>query len=255
MDLCAVRSRDISTAMISTLSRWARDFLDLCYPPHCVGCKEDTETGSHICAKCAASAERIERPYCERCSNPFEGAITEAFECSNCAGRKVHFEHAVAPYLSRGIVRDCIHAFKYDRAHYLREQLSAWIAEALDDPRIAGRPFDAFVPVPLHPVRRREREYNQAEELCAGLTKRTGRPTRRALRRIRNTPTQTRLDREERMENLRGAFEVRDNASVNHSHLVLVDDVFTTGSTVEECSRMLLRAGAASVRVISVARG
>jgi ComF family protein len=167
----------------------------------------------------------------------------------------VHFEHAVAPYLSRGIVRECIHAFKYHHARYLRSQLSGWLAEALNDPRIAGRAYDAFVPVPLHPVRQREREYNQAEELCRDLTKRTGKPTRRLLRRVRYTTTQTRLDREERMENLRGAFRVSDTEGVKHRHLVLVDDVFTTGSTVEECSRVLLRAGAQSVRVISVARG
>jgi ComF family protein len=177
------------------------------------------------------------------------------FHCSNCEERNVHFEHAVAAYLSRGIVRDCIHAFKYRRARYLRRQLSEWLAEALHDPRITARAFDAFVPVPLHPVRQREREYNQAEELCRDLTKRTGTPTWPALRRVRYTTTQTRLDREERMENLRGAFRVSDNGRVKDRHLVLVDDVFTTGSTVEECSRVLLRAGAASVRVISVARG
>src|SRR5262249_20182595 len=134
-------------------------------------------------------------------------------------------------------------------------QLADWLAEALQDERIAARPFEAFVPVPLHRVRRREREYNQAEELCRALTKRTGLPTWAALRRLRYTTTQTRLDREERMENLRGAFQVSDTGLVKDRHLVLVDDVFTTGSTVEECSRVLRRAGAASVRVICVARG
>jgi ComF family protein len=75
------------------------------------------------------------------------------------------------------------------------------------------------------------------------------------LKRVRYTTTQTKLDRNERMENLRGAFHVRHNDAVKNRHLVLVDDVFTTGSTVEECSRVLLRAGAASVRVVTVARG
>jgi ComF family protein len=232
-----------------------RTFLDLCYPPHCAGCQADTVAGCHVCAACAGTVQRIERPFCEKCSNPFEGAITEVFTCPNCEGRNVHFEHAVAPFLSRGIVRECIHAFKYNHARHLRRQLSDWLAEALKDPRIAARPFEAFVPVPLHPVRQRDREYNQAELLSRDLTKRTGVPTWPALQRIRNTTTQTKLDREERMENLRGAFQVRQTPAVKDRHLVLVDDVFTTGSTVEECSRMLLRAGAASVRVIAVARG
>jgi competence protein ComFC len=237
------------------LTRFWQALVDLCYPPHCAGCRRDTISGSHVCAACAEEIERIERPFCERCSNPFAGAITEKFVCPNCEGRQVHFEHAVAPFRSRGIVRECIHAFKYQRAQYLRPQLSAWLAEALCDSRIADRPFDAFVPVPLHAVRQREREYNQAEELCRDLSARANRPTWKALRRIRYTTTQTKLDREERMENLRGAFQVSDNALVKDRDLVLVDDVFTTGSTVEECSRVLLRGGARSVRVICVARG
>ena len=87
------------------------------------------------------------------------------------------------------------------------------------------------------------------------LSKQTGTPMWNALKRIRYTTTQTKLDRSERMENLRGAFRVRHTRRVKGRHLILVDDVFTTGSTVEECSRVLLRAGAASVRVITVARG
>lgn len=237
------------------VSRFFGSLLDLCYPPHCIGCQRDTDPGSHLCAACTQTVRRIEPPFCERCSNPFDGAITQAFHCSNCAGRSLPFACAVAPFLSRGIVRECIHAFKYTHAHYLCGQLADWIAEGLADPRMTAHPFDALVPVPLHPVRRREREYNQAEEICRELSRRRGCPVWPVLRRIRRTPTQTRLDREERMENLRGAFQVGDTARVKDQHLVLVDDVFTTGSTAEECSRMLRRAGAASVRVLSVARG
>ena len=185
----------------------------------------------------------------------FSGAITETFNCSNCEGRNLHFECAVAPYLSTGVVRDLIHSFKYEHALHLRKQLAAWMAEALDDPRLREQPFDAFVPVPLHHIRYREREFNQAAELAILLTTRTGAPTWHALKRTRYTSTQTKLDRNERMENLRGAFRVRQTSRVKKSHLVLIDDVFTTGSTVEECSRVLLRAGAASVRVLTVARG
>lgn len=232
-----------------------RTLVNLCYPPHCLGCKAETEPGSHVCDSCADGIERLERPFCERCSDPFDGAISQVFECPNCQDRTIHFDHAVAAYRSTGIVRECIHAFKYNHARYLRGHLSAWLAEALADSRIASRPYDFFIPVPLHHIRRREREYNQAEELCRDLSRLTGVPTRHALKRIRNTTTQTKLDREERMENLRGAFQVSETASVKDRHLVLVDDVFTTGSTVEECSRVLRRAGAASVRVICVARG
>ena len=241
------------------LAKTARSFFSalgtLCFPPHCAACQVATEPGIHLCADCAESAQRIEAPFCECCSQPFDGAITQQFTCSNCAGREVHFECAVAACLSRGVVRDFIHAFKYNHQFHLRRPLADWLAHTLDDPRIASRPFDAFVPVPLHHVRFREREFNQAAELATLVSQRCGIPVLHALKRTRYTSTQTKLDRAERMENLRGAFRVRQTARVKDRHLVLVDDVFTTGSTVEECSRVLLRAGGASVRVITVARG
>ena len=227
----------------------------LCFPPHCAACKAATEPGIHVCAECSETAQRIESPFCQRCSQPFDGAITQEFTCANCADRELHFECAVAAYLSHGVVRNFIHAFKYERQFHLRRPLADWLAQVLDDPRISARPFDALVPVPLHHIRFREREFNQAAELAELVSRRCGIPVSHALKRTRYTSTQTKLDRAERMENLRGAFRVRHTARVKERHLVLVDDVFTTGSTVEECSRVLMRAGAASVRVITVARG
>ena len=227
----------------------------LCFPPHCAVCQTDTEPGVYLCRPCAQDAQPLEAPRCERCSWPFEGAITEAFVCADCHGRTVHYDCAVAAYRSRGVVRELIHGFKYGKKRHLRIPLGAWLAEALDDPRIAGQRPAAFIPVPLYPTRKREREFNQAEELCRLLSKRSGVPTWHALKRIRNTITQTRLSREERMENLRGAFRAVQTTRLKGRDLVLVDDVFTTGSTVEECSRVLRRAGAASVRVMTIARG
>jgi ComF family protein len=229
--------------------------LTLLYPPHCAKCRADTASGVHLCAACAEQARKIEPPFCRQCSQPFEGAIDGDFICSNCRERKLHFDCAVTRYLSRGVVREFIHRFKYDRHFYLRHPLADWMAEALDDDRIRSQPFDAFVPVPLHAARFRERDFNQAEVLAKLLAKRTSHPVLAALRRTRYTTTQTRLDREQRMENLRNAFRVRHVSAVQSRHLILVDDIFTTGSTVDECARVLREAGAASVRVITVARG
>ncbi len=241
---------------IASFARRASEALTaLLYPPHCAGCGADTSAGVHLCARCAAKARPIVAPFCQTCSEPFAGAITSTFTCQNCAERRLHFDCAVAPYLSRSVVRELIHRFKYDRHFYLRHPLTAWAADGLADTRLAAPPIDAFVPVPLHPARFREREFNQADEIAKLLSQRTGTPLLRALRRIRYTSTQTVLDRHERMENLRNAFRVRDTAAVLLRHLVLVDDVFTTGSTVDECARVLRQAGAASVRVLTVARG
>jgi ComF family protein len=229
--------------------------LSLFFPPHCAACGATTPGGVHLCESCARQARRIKAPFCDRCSEPFDGAIDTAFVCANCAGRKLHFDCAVAPYLSRGVVREFLHRFKYDHQRYLRQPLADWLGHALEDRRLQDRPFDGLVPVPLHSARFRERGFNQAALLAELLSRRAGVPLLPCLERTRYTTTQTRLDRHQRMENLRNAFRVRETASVPGRHLLLVDDVFTTGSTVDECARVLLLAGAASVRVATVARG
>ena len=151
--------------------------------------------------------------------------------------------------------------FKYRGEHHLRRALVGWLAEALLDPRIARRPADALVPVPLHPRRRRERGYNQAETCCRLLGRQVGLPVWPVLCRARYTGTQTLLSREERAKNLSGAFALaggwmarRRKREIWGADLLLVDDVFTSGATVDACARVLLGAGAASVRVLTIAR-
>ncbi len=228
--------------------------LSLFYPSHCAACQRDTEGGSHLCEDCASTAQLIRSPFCRQCSQPFDGEISGEFTCSNCEGCHFHFDSAVAAYRARGIVREFVHRFKYNGHFHLRHVLADWLAAGLNDDRITVEPFDAIVPVPLHSARERERQYNQAEVLGELIATRTGVPLLNNLERIRYTTTQTRLDREERMENLRGAFSVPHAEEVIGRNLILIDDIFTTGSTVEECSRVLRNAGAASVRVLTVAR-
>ena len=237
------------------LQRAADAALSIFYPPHCAMCGADTRAGRHLCEPCAEKSVRIEAPFCRQCSQPFDGAIDGTFTCSNCEDRQFHFDCAVSRYRSTGLVRELVHRFKYDRCLYLRQTLAAWLAETLDDARITAHRFDYLVPVPLHAARQRDREFNQASILAELIAERHGEVVLHALKRIRYTTTQTRLDREERMQNLRNAFRVQQARRVADSHLILVDDVFTTGSTVDECARVLKKAGAASVRVITVARG
>jgi len=224
--------------------------LDLFYPPHCVLCLRATARGEHLCGGCLRSAPRIEEPACPVCSCPAGGT------CVDCRTRRLAFDCAVTRYRSEGVVREVIHRFKYRHHYHLRHPLAAWLRECLEDSRLLSPPPDALVPVPLHPLRERERGFNQARALAQRLSRGTGLPVRDALRRIRHTPSQTRLDRALRMENLRNAFELRHNTPVRNQHLLLIDDVLTTGSTVHECARVLRKAGAAaSVRVVTVARG
>jgi competence protein ComFC len=241
-------------AALRPLGRSLEIFADLLYPPGCVQCEAPLAAGQYLCDACAGQAERLQAPFCATCSEPFSGEIEGVFSCPNCRRRKFAFECAVSAFRGRGLVRDLILRFKYQHEYYLRRQLGAWLGAGLDDERIRRRPADAIVPVPLHPRRQRERGFNQAAALCPFLSGRAGLPTWPALRRVRWTDTQTHLSRAQRLRNLRGAFAAVPRWPVAGAHLLLVDDVFTTGSTVDECARVLRQAGAASVRVLTIAR-
>jgi len=235
---------------------WLTALGTLFHPPHCAGCDAPTGADEQICVSCLATAEkcRLRAPFCAVCSEPFSGALDRAFTCPNCGDRRFRFSSAVTAYRSRGLIRDLIHAFKYNGRFELRHPLAAWLANGLKDPRMTGSQIDALVPVPLHARRKRERGFNQAQVLAELVGKQASLPVENLLRRLRYTTTQTNFDRRQRIENLRGAFALADEAKVRDRDLVLVDDVFTTGSTADECALVLRQAGAASVRVLTIAR-
>ena len=226
----------------------------LLYPPVCTICSAMVAPGENLCQECDAKATRIAPPFCAKCSEPFEGAITGTFTCANCAHRTIHFDAAVAAYRGRGIVRRIIHDFKYGRQIHLRHLVGRWLRAALVDPRLRGREFDVIVPVPLHPTRKRERGFNQASLLAELLSAQISIQSRPLLERIRYTTTQTALDRAERMENLHNAFRLRKNMNVRDLRVLLIDDVLTTGSTLSECARVLKDAGVISVHAATAAR-
>jgi ComF family protein len=228
--------------------------VSLLYPPLCTICGRSIRAGEYLCDQCETKAVRIVAPFCEKCSEPFDGAITGVFTCANCAHRRIYFDAAVAAYRGRGIVREVIHEFKYGRRIHLRHLVARWLRSALDDERLLGRCFDVIIPVPLHPTRQRERGFNQATLLAELLSAQTSIRCKPLLERTRYTTTQTALDRSERMENLHNAFRLRKNADVRGLRVLLVDDVLTTGSTLNECARVLKRAGAFSVHAATAAR-
>ncbi len=248
------------------------DLLGLIYPRLCAGCEmplladprqvaDAAPSGrlSQLCEKCEDSLETIRAPFCSVCCQPFDGVMDQGFQCVNCGGRRLEFEFAVCAYRSRGLAREFIHRFKYERQHHLVAVLREMLVHSVSDPRIDRKADWVVVPVPLHSVRQREREFNQAREIALGLSRALGWPLVPALRRVRPTRRQARLDRAERLENLKGAFVAsrskRHQIAIRGRPVILVDDVLTTGATTSTCAEILKNLGAAKVVVATPVRG
>lgn len=237
-----------SSALLETIA-------GLAYPRHCAVCEVPLRAGRVLCADCRRSRTRLEGPRCATCSQPFGGALEPGFRCMNCGDLRLSFDFATSAYRSRGAVRELIHHFKYDKHLHLRHLLGRMLREGFGDARVRLLGVDGIVPVPLHPTREREREFNQSAVLASVAAGSLQLPVEDCLKRIRYTSTQTHFHREERFENLAGAFALRRGFDLSGRNLALVDDVLTTGSTADACARVLKDAGAAAVVVITVARG
>jgi ComF family protein len=241
--------------------KWVSRSLDLLYPPRCVVCQVGLADGRALCDVCDADLPRIAEPFCQKCGEVFPGKIEDKFACPNCHHLKFAFDFARPAALRDDRTLDMIHRLKYGRELHLAKDLGRLAAEAFSDSRLApalagGWPL---IPVPLHRRRQQIRHFNQAEEISRVLSGHTGLPLLRGLKRIRSTEHQTALTRSQRLENLRGAFAVTPagerHFSGSTAGAVLVDDVLTTGSTVDECARVLRRAGLQNVVVVTVMRG
>lgn len=245
-------------------SRWKRlasRVLDLFYPPACAVCGVSLSHGRALCTACDEDLPRLVEPFCQSCGEAFPGKIDGPFACPNCENLRFSFEFARPATLRDERTLDLIHRLKYSREIHLADELGRLASGAFADPRLVPALEDKWplIPVPLHRKRLQHRHFNQAAEISRPLGNHVGLPVLHALRRTRKTDTQTLLSRQQRMANLRGAFEItrcghRWIASSPHG-AVLVDDVLTTGSTVHECAKTLRRAGFRRIFVVTVMRG
>lgn len=228
------------------------DLLDFVYPPHCGVCGRESRGGEGVvCEACWQGLEGISPPFCQKCGLPL--SLLHNL-CSACEVRSHHFSFARSYGLFDETFQKIIHLFKYRRTRGLAGPVALLMAEIIkNDPRFSR--MEALIPVPLHSTKRRERGYNQSELLARDLSQVTGLPlVGRALVRTVNTPSQSRLGLGERLANVRDAFGVENPRQVRDRRIVLVDDVLTTGSTVDACALALLEEGAAEVSVITAAR-
>lgn len=239
---------------------WATAALDLLFPPICPLCLLRLGEGRRdpLCGSCWGRLERLRPPYCRTCGRPFPrlepGGPPEGSPCEPCRRRRPPFTYARAATLYGETVREALHALKFGGKAALARPLGDLLAEA-GQAMLAVEAVDCLIPVPLHPSREAARRFNQSALLAARLSRRWRIPVEpKALRRRRSTRSQTDLDAEERRANVKGAFAIRRSAAVGGRHVLLIDDVFTTGATVSECARVLLESGAATVGVLTVAR-
>lgn len=243
--------------IFAPIAPWLDAALSFLYPEVCQVCHNARATPDegYICTTCASDVRFIDRPFCETCGRPIQAETDVIFSCTNCRGTQPGFAFARSAAIADGTLLKAIHGFKYNNHRWFEPFLSkVLLQQAL--PALQADPWDLVLPVPLHWRKHRQRGFNQAERLARYLAKALGIPCKTTLvKRVANTRTQTLLDREERLENVRGAFRASKSTELQAANIILVDDVFTTGATTSACSKALLKAGAAKVCVWTLARG
>ncbi len=230
-----------------------RTVLDLALPPLCPACRDPVE-GQALCPACWSKLSFISRPYCERLGIPFVYDPGPGILSMEAIADPPAYQRARAAVRFDEISRALVHALKYGDRLDLAPMMGRWISHA-------GRELlaeaDALIPVPLHWRRLWARRFNQSAMLAAAISTASGVPVAAgALKRVKPTAQQVGLSRTERAANVQGAFRVppEGRGAVAGRRLVLVDDVLTSGATVDGCARALLRAGAANVDVLIFAR-
>jgi ComF family protein len=245
-------------APLRTFRGAADALLDWVYPRHCYDCGASMSGGGgrYLCGACAAdlAAIRVMAPVCSLCGLPMSGELAPGTLCVACRAerRSIDAARAFVGYLRPAT--SLIRHFKFRGAWFLGPRIMeamfgrGWAPDGLAEPELV-------LPIPLHPRRRRERGYDQAALLARVVARQADRPLRRdVLVRTRYTSQQSRLHMRRRWDNVRGAFTVRKPDVVSGRSVLLVDDVLTTGGTADECAKVLKKAGAARVEVLTLAR-
>ena len=228
---------------------------DILFPERCLGCGVflSGEQAIAFCHICIEDVRLIQEPFCTLCGMPFDKSAGESHLCGYCLKRKWYFIHARAVVYYQGPVTEAVKVFKYNGKMYGLETFAA-----LTRQYYLNHPFpepDLILPVPLHPKRLRERGFNQALVLCRKIfPKSKKRIYPHALERYQWTRPQTGLSGKDRRRNVKNVFRVKKPEIIKNKRILLVDDVFTTGATVNECARILLKSRAADVEVFTFAR-
>ncbi len=247
--------------VLTILSAAASSLLDLVVPPRCILCgafhpseQNDRNAVTDFCEPCRSGMLSFPRAYCPRCGRPFETSLSSNHPCGQCLKSPPPYDRAVSAGLYRENLRRAIHQFKYTGCTELAGPLALFMAARIESPFYPPR-TDLIIPVPLHARRLKERGFNQALLLARALYK----PWKDLIRfdiliRGRWTDPQVSLKGDQRRKSLKRAFNVPHPAGVKDRSILIVDDVYTTGTTLSECARTLKKAGAREVLAVTLAR-
>lgn len=227
------------------------NILRLIFPSICPLCQESGVESEPICKTCYSELNSIHGKICSKCGAPL---LTDHSLCRECTDNpRIWWQSAASAFCFDGLARAAIHRFKYhgdvSLIPFLADaSMTAW------NTRYPDKQVDCVIPVPLHWLRKMTRGYNQAEMVCAEISRTHSIPLECGLKRVRWTSPQAHLSKSKRSRNLKNAFVVVNKEAICGKRVLLFDDVMTTGSTLNECSRRLVKAGATEVNILTIAR-
>lgn len=233
-----------------------RRFLDILYPPHCCICQKPLDDTTFICEECSSGFQSIDTiAHCQYCYYPFSALASDQLveDCFNCRDSSFVFQNNYSVFLFEGNIKELVYKYKFHGQDFLADVMAShMVSFCLKN--IEGD-FDILTFVPLDKKRYSDRGYNQAELLAKKIAKSLGHGrVVSALKQIRGKDVQSSLSRGERYRNVKGAFSVSAVKPICNARVLLIDDVCTTGATLNECSKVLLAKGAKEVITLSFAR-
>jgi len=238
--------------MITSLSH---SLVELVFPPRCIACGTWRHEGAGpLCGECREAINReCAEPTCPTCAAPVSPYEVSLGRCGQCRGRSLRIEGTVRVGIYRDLHSQLLRSYKYHGHEELALLLGGWLAEAIETAPWRDR-IEAVVSVPTHWKRRFNRPYHAADALASYVARKASLPHVPILRRVRAGPRQIGLSDTERAANVRGAFAIRKGVVLRDARVLLIDDVRTTGATLEECAKVLRRDGAAEVYAAVVLR-
>lgn len=240
------------------MNSYIESLLEIIYPEKniCQVCgKYDKRIGeNYICYDCFKKLKKISPPHCIKCGIGID--LNSKYNlCNDCIRISRYFEQIKSPFYYDGLIKELIHDYKYCNKPFYYKLFAKLLTDYMMQNGYIN--FDYIISVPLHKIKQRKRGFNQTELIAISISKNLSIPYLKALKRAKNTVKQSNLSAIQRKDNLKNVFDIYNkniNNIINNKRILIIDDIFTTGATFNECSKVLLRSGAAAIYGLTIAR-